>query len=397
MVLGVGGGIAAYKAAELVRLLVKHDAEVQVVLTEAGREFVGEVTFQALSGRPVFTDLWNLTQESEIGHIEAADGADLVIVAPATANLIARLAAGRASDPLSAVVLATRAPVLLAPSMNTNMWQHPITRANLARLTKRERYSVVGPGDGFLACRWIGPGRLAEPVDICEAGAFLLSPQDLFGHRVVVTAGPTREPLDPVRFLSNRSSGKMGYAIAQVLRRRGAAVKLISGPVAVDPPLGVDVIRVETAAEMAEATFLAAAEVDAVIMVAAVSDLRPAQVAAGKIKKDSLGDAPSLELARNVDILAELGRRRGGPRPVLVGFAAETAEVSAAGRAKLEAKKVDLIVANDVSGSEVGFATDENQVILIDGGGDERLERASKLEIADRIAARLVELLRVSQ
>jgi phosphopantothenoylcysteine decarboxylase/phosphopantothenate--cysteine ligase len=252
---------------------------------------------------------------------------------------------------------------------------------------------VVGPGDGFLACRWIGPGRLAEPVDICEAGAFLLSPQDLFGHRVVVTAGPTREPLDPVRFLSNRSSGKMGYAIAQVLRRRGAAVKLISGPVAVDPPLGVDVIRVETAAEMAEATFLAAAEVDAVIMVAAVSDLRPAQVAAGKIKKDSLGDAPSLELARNVDILAELGRRRGGPRPVLVGFAAETAEVSA----KLEAKKGDLIVANDVSGSEVGFATDENQVILIDGGGDERLERASKLEIADRIAARLVELLRVSQ
>ena len=364
-----------------------------MVLTEAGSRFVGEVTFQALSGRPVFTDLWNLTQESDIGHIEAADRADLVIVAPATANLIARLAAGRASDPLSAVALATKAPILLAPSMNVNMWGHPITQANVARLAGRDRYSIVGPGDGFLACRWIGPGRLAEPVDICEAGAFLLSPQDLVGVRAVVTAGPTREALDPVRFLSNRSSGKMGFALAQVLRRRGAAVRLISGPVSIDPPLGVDVTEVESAAELAAAVFAAAESADVVAMVAAVSDLRPAEVAGQKIKKDALGQDPVLALARNVDILAELGRRRreAGAGPVLVGFAAETENVAAAGRAKLDAKGVDLIAANDVSGS-LGFGSDDNRVVLIDANQSEAIERASKLEIADRIASRIAQL-----
>lgn len=395
MVVGVGGGIAAYKAAELVRLLIKQDAEVQVVMSEAGRQFVGEVTFQALSGRPVFTDLWNLTQESEIGHIEAADGADLVIVAPATANLIARMAAGRASDALSAVVLATTAPVLLAPSMNVNMWQHPLTRRNLERLMELPRTSVVGPGEGFLACRWVGPGRLAEPVDICEAGAFCLSPDDLHGARVVVTAGPTREPLDPVRFLTNRSSGKMGYAVAQSARRRGADVRLISGPVSLDPPLGVDVTRVETAAEMARATLAAADDADAVVMVAAVSDLRPAEVAEHKIKKSGLGDAPSIALARNDDILATLGGRRTESRPLLIGFAAETEEVIERGRAKREAKGADLIVANDVSG-ETGFAADENRVVLIDETGAEPLETAPKLEVADRITGWIAGRLRAS-
>ena len=394
IVVGVGGGIAAYKAAELVRLLVKQDAEVQVVMSEAGRRFVGEVTFQALTGRPVFTDLWNLTQESEIGHIEAADAADLVILAPATANLIARLAAGRASDALSAVVLATTAPVLLAPSMNVNMWQHPLTRRNVERLLALPRYTAIGPGEGFLACRWIGPGRLAEPVDICEAGAMVLSPDDLAGARVVVAAGPTREPLDPVRFISNRSSGKMGFAIAQVARRRGAEVELISGPVALDPPLGVEVTRVETAAEMAEATWAAAERADAVVMVAAVSDLRPAEIAAHKIKKDTLGEAPSLALARNPDILAELGRRRGDGRPLLVGFAAETEDVIARGRDKRAAKGADLIVANDVSAG--AFGSDDNQVVLIDERGEEVLPRAPKLAVAERITGWIAGRLRAS-
>jgi phosphopantothenoylcysteine decarboxylase/phosphopantothenate--cysteine ligase len=349
----------------------------------------------------VFTDLWNLTQESEIGHIEAADRADLIVIAPATANLIARLAAGRADDALTAVVLASRAPVLLAPSMNVNMWENPLTQANLARLRERPRFEVVGPGEGFLACRWIGPGRLAEPIDIADAGAFLLSPQDLAGRRVAVTAGPTLEPLDPVRFLSNRSSGKMGYAVAQAARRRGAEVELITGPTALAVPLGVEATPIESALEMAEAVFARAGEVDAVIMVAAVADLRPAEVAAAKIKKSTLADPPVLPLARNPDILAELGRRRGsagGRRPVLVGFAAETEDVLERGRGKLRAKGVDLIVANDVAGTDADavFGADENRVIFIDRAGEEAMERAAKEAIAERIADRLVALLQAS-
>ena len=315
-------------------------------MTKAAGEFVGAVTFQALSGRSVFSDLWSLEEESEIGHITAADGADLIIVAPATANLIARAAAGRASDALSAVLLATRAPVLYAPSMNVNMWEHPATQANIARLRSRDRNHTVGPGVGFLACKWEGAGRLAEPPDIFEAGAHILSPSDLVGRRFVVTAGPTREPLDPVRFLSNRSSGKMGYAVARAAARRGAAVDLVSGPVSVVAPPGVNVVPVETADEMKAATDACSTGADAVVMVAAVSDLRPARREARKIKKASLGAEPSLELAKNPDILLGLGnarrnagrnarrnagrnagrnarRGRAGSLPILVGFAAE--------------------------------------------------------------------------
>jgi phosphopantothenoylcysteine decarboxylase / phosphopantothenate---cysteine ligase len=276
VVVGVAGGIAAYKAAELVRLLDKAGAEVEVAMTARAQRFVGPMTFQALTRRPVFTDLFSLTEEATIGHIQLADRADLVVIAPATASALARLAAGQADDAVTAVVLATRAPVLVAPSMNTNMWAHPLTQANVARLVEVARYHVVGPGSGFLACRWTGPGRLAEPADIVEAAAQVLAPQDLAGRRIVVTAGPTHEAIDPARFLGNRSSGKMGVALAAAARRRGATVTLILGPSAVAPPIGVDVIAVESAAQLEAAVRAAADGVDAIIMAAAVADYRPA-------------------------------------------------------------------------------------------------------------------------
>ncbi len=391
IVLGVSGGIAAYKSVELLRLLVKAGAEVQVVMTARAREFVGPLTFQTLSGRGVFTDMFSLTQESEIGHIQAADGADLVCIAPATANTIARLSAGMASDPLSAVVLATTAPVLLAPSMNVNMWNAPATRANLGRLIERG-VMTVGPGDGFLACKWVGPGRMAEPADILEAVVRALTPRDLDGRHVVVSSGPTREAVDPVRFLSNRSTGKMGHAIALAAARRGARVTLVTGPVSLAPPLGVDSVSVTSAAEMADAVMAAASSADAVVMAAAVADYRPAVVAADKIKKGQ-GDPSSITLERTTDILAALGAARSGPRPVLVGFAAETRDVDANARDKLSRKGCDLVVANDVSQSDAGFGTDTNRVLLVDADGATPVELASKLEVAhailDRVRARL--------
>lgn len=388
VVLGVSGGIACYKAALLLRLLVKAGAEVQVIMTARAAEFVGPLTFQALSGRPVFTDLFSLTQESQIGHIEAADGADLVVIAPATANTLARLSAGVADDPLSAVVLATHAPVLLAPSMNVNMWQHPATQANLQRLIDRG-CRTVGPGSGFLACQWNGPGRLAEPEDILEAAVRVLGPGDLAGQRVVVSAGPTREAIDPVRFLSNRSSGRMGYALARAAARRGAEVVLVTGPVALEPPAGVEVVHVATAAEMASAVTSAATDADAVIMAAAVADYRPAAVAEHKLKKSA--DAMSLALERTTDILATLGASRKGRRPMLVGFAAETRDVAANAAGKLTAKGCDLVVANDVSQPDAGFEVDTNRVTLVDANGSEDLALASKLAIAHAILDRLVE------
>lgn len=393
VVLGVAGGIAAYKAVELVRLLVKAEATVQVVMTARAREFVGPLTFQALSGRPVFSDLFSLTQESDIGHIEAADGADLVIIAPATATTIARLAAGLANDALAAVVLATTAPVLLAPSMNVNMWNDPITQRNVRQLVDVAGMRTVGPGSGFLACQWIGPGRLAEPADILEAAVRVLTPPDLNGRRIVVSAGPTREPLDPVRFLGNRSSGRMGYAIALAAARRGAEVTLISGPTSLEAPLGVDLERVTTAAEMATAVTRAAATADAVVMAAAIADYTPLAPAAHKIKKSDR--APSLELTRTVDVLASLGASRGtNVRPVLIGFAAETEDVVENARAKLASKPCDLVVANDVSQADAGFEVDTNRVILVDAAGEQALALATKLEIGhailDRVAALVV-------
>src|ERR1044071_5213695 len=245
IVVGVAGGIAAYKAAELVRLFDKAGAVVDVAMTERAQRFVGPMTFQALTRRPVSTDLFSLTEEATIGHIQLAEQADLVVIAPATANVLARLAAGQADDPVAAIVLETRAPVLVAPSMNVNMWGHPLTRANVMRLVEVAGYHVVGPGDGFLACRWTGPGRLAEPADIVEAAAHVLSAQDLAGKRIVVTAGPTYEPIDPARFIGNRSSGKMGAALAAAAQRRGAEVTLLLGPSAIAPPVGVTTVAVE--------------------------------------------------------------------------------------------------------------------------------------------------------
>ncbi|HTM22565.1 MAG TPA: bifunctional phosphopantothenoylcysteine decarboxylase/phosphopantothenate--cysteine ligase CoaBC [Kofleriaceae bacterium] len=393
VVLGVSGGIAAYKAAELVRLLVKAGATVQVVMTRAAREFVGPATFQALSGNPVFTDLFDLGQESQIGHIQVADGADLVIVAPATANTIARMSAGLADDALGAVVLATRAPLLLAPSMNVNMWQNPITQRNLGALIERGM-RTVGPGSGFLACNWIGPGRMAEAADILEAAVRVLTPADLAGRTIAISAGPTREPVDPVRYLSNRSSGKMGYALASAAARRGAAVRLVSGPVDLAAPLGVDRIDAETAADMEAAMARAADGADAVIMAAAIADFRPAAPAAGKLKKQALGDAPSLALARTADVLAGLGAARGSARrPVLVGFAAETDDVVAEARRKLTTKHCDLVVANDVSQPDAGFSVDTNRVVLVGADAVEPLELASKLSVAHAILDRVARLL----
>jgi phosphopantothenoylcysteine decarboxylase / phosphopantothenate---cysteine ligase len=396
ILVGVGGGIAAYKAVELVRLLIKGGATVRVAMTPRAREFVGPLTFQTLSGRPVMTDLFDLTQESEIGHIQVADAAALVIVAPATANLIARMAAGMADCPVSAMVLATKAPVLLAPSMNVNMWNHPMTQANLRRLITEAGVHVVGPGEGFLACRWTGPGRLAEPADIVEAAQYVFTGKDLAGRRVVITAGPTWEAIDPVRVLANRSTGRMGFALARAAARRGAQVSLVHGPVAIEPPAGVEAQAVESAAQMAAATRRAADSADVVIMSAAVADYRAAEPAAHKRKKRDIGGSLSLTLTANPDILGEMGRaraERGARRPLLVGFAAETQRLIEEARAKLVGKKCDLVVANDVSQPDAGFAVETNRVVLVEAGGERALALASKDEVAHAILDRVVEML----
>jgi phosphopantothenoylcysteine decarboxylase/phosphopantothenate--cysteine ligase len=397
IVVGVSGGIAAYKAAELVRLLDKAGAHVDVAMTERAQRFIGPMTFQALTRRPVFTDLFSLTQEAEIGHIQLADAADLVVIAPATASTIARLAHGDASDAVAAIVLATRAPVLLAPSMNVNMWGHALVQANVRRLADVAGYRIVGPGDGFLACRWTGPGRLAEPADIVEAAAHLLSPQDLAGVRVVVTAGPTYEAIDPARFVGNRSSGKMGIAIAAAAQRRGAAVRLLLGPSAQPPPVGVTTTSVESAAQLGWALADATRDADVVVMTAAVADFRPADVAAQKIKRAALGAKIELALVANPDLLAQLGARRGrARRPVLVGFAAETADLIENARGKLEAKRCDLVVANDVGEPGAGFAVDTNHVTLVDREAAVDVPPGPKAEVAHRILDRVVALLAAS-
>lgn len=393
IVVGVGGGIAAYKAAELVRLLDKAGAQVEVAMTGRAQKFIGAMTFQALTKKPVFTDLFSLTEEAAIGHIQLADRADLVILAPATANVIARLAAGMANDAVTAIALATRAPVLLAPSMNVNMWNHPMTQANVRRLVDVAGYRVVGPGEGFLACRWTGPGRLAEPSDIVEAAAHVLSPQDLAGKRLVVSAGPTYEAIDPVRFVGNRSSGKMGIALASAAQRRGAEVTLVLGPSAVPPPVGVATRNVETAAQLQWALGDAIKNADAVIMTAAVADYRPAKEAKEKLKRGELGAKMSVDLVANPDVLAELGKQRRGSTPLLVGFAAETEDVIENARKKLASKKCDLIVANDVSEPNAGFSVDTNHVQLVDANEVIDVPPASKAEVAHRILDKVVSML----
>jgi phosphopantothenoylcysteine decarboxylase/phosphopantothenate--cysteine ligase len=365
VVLCVGGGIAAYKACEIARAVVRGGGTVRVAMTPAATRFVAPLTFQALSGAPVLTDLFDPAAESTYGHLAMARMADLVIVAPATADLLARIRVGMADDAVTTSVLAATCPVLLAPAMNTRMWRNAATQENLAALRGRG-FHVVGPGVGELADGDVGEGRMAEPDDVGAAAARLLGRLDLAGRRVVVTAGPTREPIDPVRFISNPSTGKMGYAIARTAAARGAEVVLVSGPTALPDPEGVKVVRVNTAQEMSRAVDDVVADgLDLFVGAAAVSDYRPREIAPQK-KKKALGDE-TLVLARTPDILAGLGERLAGKAgaPVLVGFAAETEEVIARAREKLKRKACDLVVANKVGAPGAGFGSDTNRVALV--------------------------------
>jgi len=393
IVLGVSGGIAVYKAVELLRLLTKAGAEVHVVMTRSAREFVTPLTFQTLSGHPVHTDLFSLSQEQEIGHISLADRANLFILAPATANLVGKIAQGIADDLLTTSVMATQAPVLVVPAMNSNMYLHPATQANLQRLTGYG-YHLVEPACGRMACDAQGPGRLPEWPVVREAVLTVLASRDLAGRRVLVTAGPTHEPLDPVRYLGNRSSGRMGFALAATARRRGAEVIMISGPSSLPDPPGVTIIRVNSATEMASEVLARAETCDAVVKAAAVSDFRPSHFSTTKIKKAEGG--LTLELTANLDILKTLGERKAdcASPPILVGFAAETGELLDEGRRKLHDKNLDLLAFNDVSADDAGFAVETNRIIILDrDGGEEQLPLLDKEQAADRIWNRVVKLL----
>jgi phosphopantothenoylcysteine decarboxylase/phosphopantothenate--cysteine ligase len=384
VLLGVTGGIAAYKAAYLVRLLTTAGAEVQVVMTPAALRFVGADTFAALSRRPVYSDVFE--HPEAVLHVRLAHEADVVVVAPATANALARLALGLADDLLTSTLLEATCPLVLAPAMHTGMWQNRATRSHMASLADRGAI-VVGPSEGSLAAGDEGPGRMAEPEEIFQAvRSVLADASDLAGRRVLVTAGPTFEPIDPVRFIGNRSSGKMGFAVAMEAARRGAIVTIIAGPVALPDPPGVDVVRVETAEQMAAAVFDRYEGSDAVVMAAAVADFRPGQAADGKLKKE--GGPPSLVLEPTTDILAILGKRK--EHQILVGFAAETADLEAEGRRKLGDKNLDLIVVNEVGRPGTGFESDTNRAaILAVHGPDESLRVWSKAELAGAICDRL--------
>jgi phosphopantothenoylcysteine decarboxylase/phosphopantothenate--cysteine ligase len=400
VVLGVTGGIAAYKAAELCRLLVKAGAQVHVVMTTAACEFITPLTMQTLSGREVLRDLFAAGREDKIGHIEVAGAADLVVVAPATADAIARFAAGMANDLLAAVVLATKAPILLAPAMNTNMWENPITQENLARLCRGGRVTAVGPDAGDLACGWVGAGRMVNPEEIVAAAAERLGPGAakqrgaLVGQSVVVTAGPTWEAVDDVRFLGNRSSGKMGFALAEAAAAMGAEVTLIAGPVALaTPTLVAKRIDVESALEMREALHKVADHADVVVMSAAVADFRPSVRVLGKLsRRDGRRAVPesakAIPLVPNPDLLAELGRARQGRRPYLVGFAAEVGVTGQAlaerARGKLREKACDVVVANEVGRPGVGFGADQNSVTLVFADGRSSELPATRKDILAR-------------
>lgn len=391
VVLGVGGGIAAYKACEVARLVVKGRGRVRVAMTPAATRFVGPLTFQAISGAPVVVDLLDEHTERSYGHLQLAREADLFLVAPATADLIARLRAGMGDDAVTTTALAATCPVLLAPAMNTRMWKNPVVQENLAALRARG-WHVVGPGAGVLADGDVGEGRLAEPEEIAMAASRLLGNLDLSGRRVVVTAGPTREPIDPVRFISNPSSGKMGYALAAVAARRGAEVVLVSGPTVLPDPAGVRTLRVETAEEMARAVEAVAGPMDLFIGAAAVSDYRPAVAAPTKKKKGPCDE--SLQLTRTPDILAGLGARLGGAPggPVLVGFAAETDGVIANAREKLKTKRCDLVVANKVGTPGSGFGADTNRVALVSATELAEIE-GTKEKVAEAILDWIVPVL----
>jgi phosphopantothenoylcysteine decarboxylase/phosphopantothenate--cysteine ligase len=392
--LGVSGGIGAYKSVEVARGLQKRGHDVVAIMTRSARRFVGEVTFEAITRRPVITDQFARGTNANIQHIALATDIGLLLIAPATANLIGKFANGIADDFLTSLYLATRAPVLMAPAMNTNMLDHPAVQRNLQTLAARG-VTFVDPGEGFLACGWIGKGRLAEPDAIVDAAERRLRPSgSLLGKTFGVSAGPTYEDIDPVRFIGNRSSGRMGYAIAAEAARRGAHVVLVTGPSRLDAPAGVRVERVRSAAEMFRAVRAhGLAGADAVIMAAAVADYTP-EVGATASKIEKSDEPLLLRLVRTPDILAELGRARGGaPLPILVGFAAETGDPRPRARQKLGSKQVDLIVANDVSRPDTGFDVDTNAAVLI--SADDEVETAVQLktELASTIVNRIEALL----
>ena len=387
IVLGITGGIAAYKAADIASKLTQAGARVEVVMTESATRFIAPLTLRSLTGRPVVTSMWELASEFSLEHIALAEVADVVVIAPATANIIAKLAVGISDDMLTCVVLATKAPVIVAPAMHSEMFQNSITQENLAKL-KARGFTIVEPAYGYLASGKIGVGRLAETETIISTIKQVLGRSgDLAGKRIVVTAGGTREPIDPVRHIGNRSSGKMGYAMAEAARDRGATVTLITAPTSLPEPAGIEVIPVETAVQMKEAVTKAVAQADALIMAAAVADYQPRSIAKAKIKKES--PSLTLELVRTPDILTEV---KGNF--IKVGFAAESHDVVANARQKLQKKQLDLIVANDITDKESGFGVDTNKVTLISRDGKiESLPLLTKREVADRVLDRVVELL----
>jgi phosphopantothenoylcysteine decarboxylase/phosphopantothenate--cysteine ligase len=391
VLLGVSGGIAAYKSAELVRALQERGATVRVIMTHGAREFITPLTLQALSGHPVHTELLDEKAELGMGHIELARWADLLLIAPATADLIARLAAGRADDLLTTVALATPAPMLLAPAMNQQMWKDQATTANIQTLTERGA-QFVGPAAGQQACGDVGPGRMEAPATIADAAASLFATGELSGKRVVITAGPTREALDPVRYISNNSSGKMGYALAQAAVDAGAVTTLISGPVNLTPPDHTRFIGIVSAQEMLDQCLDLLPECDIFIACAAVADYRPAAVEQEKIKKGP--PELTLRLVRNADIIAEVA---ASEHPIYtVGFAAETNDVLAYARDKMQRKGLDMIVANDVSDASIGFNSDDNAVTLMWHDGELPLVRASKHAIARQIMQVIAQRIRSS-
>ncbi len=383
ILLGVTGGIAAYKAVELCRELTRLGANVHVVMTRNAVEFIAPLTFQTISGNPVTREMFELFSGPEIGHVTLADRAHVTVVAPATANHLGKVANGLADDFLSTMIMATRVPVLFAPAMNVVMWESSAVQRNV-RTLRDAGYHFVGPIPGELACGVTGKGKMASPAQVVEALEIVLSPKDMVGEKVLVTAGPTLEPIDPVRFLSNHSSGKMGFAVARAAVRRGARVTLVSGPTELPDPLHTRVIRVQTALEMREAVLREAAEATVIIKTAAVCDWRPAEGAPQKIKKRG-GVPPRLELLENPDILRELGETKR-PDQILVGFAAETADLEVNAKAKLAEKKLDAIVANDVTAPGAGFHVDTNAVRIFTASGREAgVPLMSKDRVADRV------------
>ena len=388
IVLGITGGIAAYKAADLASKLTQAGAKVEVVMTEAATGFISPLTLRSLTGRPVVTDMFEPASEFSIEHIALAEAADVVVIAPATANTIAKLAGGIADNILCCTVLATKAPVIVAPAMNVNMYQNSITQDNLAKLRARG-FTIVGPAYGRLASGKVGLGRLAKVEEIIGTIKQVLGRNsDLSGKRIVVTAGGTQEPIDPVRHIGNRSSGKMGFAMAEAARNRGAEVKLVTAPTSLPEPAGMEVVHIKTAAEMKEAVTKAVTQADALIMAAAVADYQPKNVAKAKIKKES--PSLTLELIRTPDILTEV---KGNF--LKVGFAAESEDMVANAKQKLEKKKLDLIVANDITDKDSAFGSDTNKVTLISRDGKiDSLPLLTKREVADKILDKVVELLK---